>query len=96
MQILAQRLKILVSDALEKVEIAPIVPELAIQYAITLPMSHAHTAVAGPPDVIGAPKVAGTEPSTPRIEIAYETVDHFEKCRCSTCKIGWSSLHRTQ
>lgn len=49
-----------------------------------LPMNHAHTAVAGPPELMGAPKVAGTEPSTPRIEIAYETVDHLEKCRCST------------
>lgn len=57
------------------------VPELAIQYAMILPMNHAHTAVAGPPEVIGAPKVAGTEPSTPRIEMAYDTVDHREKCR---------------
>ena len=45
-------------------------PELAIQYAMILPMSHAHTHVAGPPEVIGTPKVAGTDPSTPRIEIA--------------------------
>jgi hypothetical protein len=44
-----------------------------------LPMNHAQTAVAGPPDNIGAPNVAGTEPSTPRIDIAYETVDHLEK-----------------
>jgi hypothetical protein len=45
-------------------------PELAIQYAMILPMNHAHTHVAGPPEVIGTPKVAGTDPSTPRIEIA--------------------------
>lgn len=61
------------------------VPELAIQYAMILPMNHAHTAVAGPPELIGLPKVAGTEPSTPRIEIAYDTVDHLEKCRWRTC-----------
>ena len=35
-----------------------------------LPMNHAHTHVAGPPELIGTPKVAGTDPSTPRIEIA--------------------------
>ena len=46
---------------------------------MTLPISHAQTAVAGPPDCSGLPKVAGTEPSTPRIEMAYETVDHLEK-----------------
>jgi hypothetical protein len=56
-----------------------------MQYAMMLPMNQAHTAVAGPPELIGAPKVAGTEPSTPRIEMAYETVDHLEKCLCSTC-----------
>lgn len=50
-----------------------------------LPMNQAQTAVAGPPDDIGAPKVAGTEPSTPRMEMAYETVDHLEKCLWSTC-----------
>jgi len=38
--------------------------------AITDPINHAHTAVAGPPLAIGVPKVAGTEPRTPRIEIA--------------------------
>ena len=58
-----------------------------MQYAMTLPMNQAHTAVAGPPELIGAPKVAGTEPNTPRIEIAYETVDHLEKCLCSTCTL---------
>lgn len=45
-------------------------PELAMQYAMMLPMNQAHTAVAGPPELIGLPKVAGTEPSTPRIEMA--------------------------
>lgn len=45
-------------------------PELAIQYAMTLPMNHAHTTVAGPPELIGTPNVAGTEPSTPRIDMA--------------------------
>lgn len=49
-----------------------------------LPMNHAQTHVAGPPEVIGTPKVAGTEPSTPRMEIAYDTVDHREKCLCNT------------
>jgi hypothetical protein len=60
-------------------------PELAIQYAIMLPMNQAHTAVAGPPEDIGAPNVAGTDPNTPRIDMAYETVDHLEKCRRRTC-----------
>jgi hypothetical protein len=61
------------------------IPELAIQYAMILPMVQAHTAVAGPPELMGEPKVAGTEPNTPRIEIAYDTVDHLEKCLCKTC-----------
>ena len=34
------------------------------------PISHVHTAVAGPPAMIGIPNVAGTDPKTPRIEIA--------------------------
>ncbi len=38
--------------------------------AMTDPMSHVHTAVAGPPEWIGMPKVAGTEPNTPRMEMA--------------------------
>ena len=66
------------------------VPELAMQYAMTLPMNQAHTAVAGPPELIGAPKVAGTEPKTPRMEMAYETVDHLEKCLCRTCRWCWT------
>lgn len=57
------------------------VPELAMQYAMMLPMNQAHIAVAGPPALIGLPNVAGTDPSTPKIEMAYDTVDHLEKCR---------------
>lgn len=38
--------------------------------AMVLPMNQAHTAVAGPPTAMGLPNVAGTEPSTPRMEIA--------------------------
>lgn len=38
--------------------------------AITEPINHVHTAVAGPPEAIGVAIVAGTEPKTPRIEIA--------------------------
>jgi hypothetical protein len=34
------------------------------------------------------PKVAGTDPRTPRIEIAYETVDHFVNSRRSSCAGG--------
>lgn len=49
--------------------------------AMQLPMNHAQTAVAGPPAVMGLPKVAGTEPRTPRMDMAYETVDHFVNSR---------------
>jgi len=52
------------------------------------PMNQHHTAVAGPPAEIGIPKVAGTDPRTPRIEIAYETVDHFVNSRRSSCAGG--------
>lgn len=38
--------------------------------AMTEPMNQAQTAVAGPPEAIGEPKVAGTDPRTPRIEMA--------------------------
>jgi hypothetical protein len=38
--------------------------------AIMEPMNHAQTAVAGPPEATGMPYVAGTDPRTPRIEIA--------------------------
>jgi hypothetical protein len=65
-----------------------------MQYAMILPMNHAHTAVAGPPEDIGAPNVAGTDPNTPRMEIAYETVDHLEKWRRKTCHACWSLNHR--
>ena len=52
--------------------------------AMQEPINQHHTAVAGPPAANGEPKVAGTEPSTPRMEIAYETVDHFENSRRSS------------
>ena len=38
--------------------------------AIHEPKNQHQTAVAGPPAAKGAPKVAGTEPNTPRMEIA--------------------------
>lgn len=44
--------------------------ELAMHIAIKDPMSQHQTAVAGPPALRGGPNVAGTDPSTPRIEIA--------------------------
>jgi hypothetical protein len=44
--------------------------ELAMHIAMQDPMNQAHTAVAGPPAEIGLPNVAGTEPRTPKIEIA--------------------------
>ena len=53
------------------------IPELAIHMAMTDPMSQHQTAVAGPPAMIGIPNVAGTDPRTPRMEMAYDTVDHF-------------------
>lgn len=46
------------------------VPELAIHIAIKEPMNQAHTAVAGPPELSGLPIVAGTDPNTPKIEMA--------------------------
>lgn len=56
----------------------------AMNSAITLPMSHAITAVAGPPDASGALNVAGTDPKTPRIEIAYEIVENAVNSRRSS------------
>lgn len=53
------------------------------------PINQHHTAVAGPPADSGAPNVAGTEPSTPRMEMAYETVDHLENSRRSS----WLEVH---
>lgn len=44
-------------------------------------MNQHHTAVAGPPAAKGDANVAGTEPRTPRMDIAYETVDHLENSR---------------
>lgn len=52
--------------------------------AIHDPMNQHHTAVAGPPAMMGIPNVAGTEPRTPRMEIAYDTVDHFVNSRRSS------------
>lgn len=62
-------------------------PELAMQNAMIEPMAQHQTAVAGPPDPMGAPKVAGTEPSTPRMEIAYDTVDHLVNSLLSSCQV---------
>jgi hypothetical protein len=59
-------------------------PELAMHIAMVEPMNHAQTAVAGPPSASGTVMVAGTEPRTPRIEIAYDTVDHFVNSRRSS------------
>jgi hypothetical protein len=44
--------------------------EAAIHVAMQLPTNQHQTAAAGPPEDIGMLKVAGTEPRTPRIEIA--------------------------
>jgi hypothetical protein len=46
------------------------IPELAIHIAMHDPTNHAHTAVAGPPEAKGLLNVAGTDPRTPRMEIA--------------------------
>lgn len=53
--------------------------------AMNEPMNHVQTAVAGPPKLIGTPYVAGCDPSTPRMEIAYETVDHLVNSRRNSC-----------
>jgi hypothetical protein len=45
------------------------------------PTNHAQTAVAGPPRLRGTPYVAGCDPNTPRMEIAYDTVDHLVNSR---------------
>lgn len=47
-------------------------------------MNQHQITAAGPPAARGYEKVAGTEPSTPRIEMAYETVDHLENSRLSS------------
>lgn len=44
--------------------------ELPIHMAMHEPKNQHHTAVAGPPAANGDPKVAGTDPNTPRIEMA--------------------------
>jgi hypothetical protein len=61
-------------------------PELAIHIAMRDPIAQAHTAVPGPPSLNGTPIVAGTDPSTPRIEMAYDTVDHFVNSLLSSCR----------
>jgi hypothetical protein len=58
--------------------------ELPMHIAMHEPINQHHTAVAGPPADNGAPNVAGTEPRIPRIEMAYETVDHLENSRRSS------------
>jgi hypothetical protein len=45
-------------------------PELAIHMAIREPKNQHQTAVAGPPEAIGTAKVAGTDPKTPKMDIA--------------------------
>ena len=60
-------------------------PELAMQKAIQDPINQHQTAVAGPPAMMGLPKVAGTDPKTPRIEMAYETVDHWVNSLRNSC-----------
>jgi len=57
------------------------IPEEAMHMAMQLPKNQHQTAVAGPPEEIGTLKVAGTEPNTPRIEMAYDTVDHLVNSR---------------
>ena len=44
--------------------------ELPIHIAMKEPNNQHHTAVAGPPASRGDPKVAGTDPNTPKIEMA--------------------------
>lgn len=44
--------------------------ELPMHIAIHEPKNQHHTAVAGPPAARGEPKVAGTEPRIPRMEMA--------------------------
>jgi hypothetical protein len=72
MRILIQQLSGLATLIRTEIKLKNIsrVPESAMHSAMTDPMSHVHTAVAGPPDWIGMPKVAGTEPNTPRMEMA--------------------------
>lgn len=68
------------------------IPELAMQKAMHDPMNQHQTAVAGPPELIGLRKVAGTDPRTPRIEMAYDTVDHFVNSRRSSCGTSTSEI----
>jgi hypothetical protein len=63
-----------------------IIPELAMHIAMTDPNAQVHTAVAGPPTLQGTVMVAGTDPSTPRMDMAYDTVDHLLNSRFSSYK----------
>ncbi len=40
------------------------------------PVNQVQIAVAGPPDASGADQVAGTDPRTPMMEMAYDNVLH--------------------
>lgn len=60
--------------------------QLAMTMAMNDPMNHVQTAVAGPPTLMGTPYVAGCDPRTPRIDIAYETVDHLVNSRRNSCE----------
>jgi hypothetical protein len=44
--------------------------ELPMHMAMHEPKNQHQTAVAGPPEASGAPKVAGTEPKIPKMEMA--------------------------
>lgn len=46
------------------------IPEAEMHEAIKDPKNHAQIDAAGPPRLNGLPKVAGTEPRTPRTEMA--------------------------
>ena len=69
-------------------------PELAIHMAMQEPMNQHQTAVAGPPALMGLPKVAGTEPKTPKMEMAYEMVDHLVNSRRNSCSRGQGWVRR--
>ena len=56
-----------------------------MQYAKTEPTIQHHTAVAGPPAESGKASSAGTEPRTPRMDVAYDAIDHLVNSRRSSC-----------
>lgn len=64
------RLKQTINIALANILGRLVLPEVAIHMAIKDPKNQHQTAVAGPPELMGTANVAGTEPNTPRIEIA--------------------------